>query len=98
MKGGAGGVEVFIRGRSYLLRAEDDPEYVVELARLLDERMTAVETSTKTVDTLRLAVLAALNLTDEYCKLEKEHRSLIRDREQEQARLLAMIEETLKEE
>ena len=42
-----------------------DPEYVARLAAYVDEKMRAAADSTPTGDSLRLAVLAALNIADE---------------------------------
>jgi cell division protein ZapA len=58
-------VPVVIQGQRYPVRSSLDPVYVAELAAYVDEKMrTAAETGT-TQDTLRLAVLAALNIADE---------------------------------
>ena len=90
-------LEVVIRGRTYQLRTDDDPQYVLGLANDLDQRLQTVEAATKTGDSGRLAVLAALNLTDEYCKLEIRLTSRIRDLEREQDRLHQIIDGVLKE-
>ncbi len=90
-------VDVVIRGRSYLLKASDNSDYVRELARMLDERMAAVESGTKTVDTQRIAVLAALNLADDYCRLKEEYQARIEELEQERDRLLTLVEGALQE-
>jgi cell division protein ZapA len=42
-----------------------DPEHIRELAACVDAKMRAVASHGKTVDSLRVAVLAALNLADE---------------------------------
>ena len=42
-----------------------DPEYVARLAAFVDEKMRAAAESTPSGDSLRLAVLAALNIADE---------------------------------
>lgn len=90
-------LEVTIHGRHYTLRTDDDPEYVRGLAEMVDKRLKAAERGTKTVDSGRLAVLAALNLADEYCRLETELRARIQEMEQEQARLLDMLNGVLTE-
>ncbi|MBZ5718972.1 MAG: cell division protein ZapA [Acidobacteriia bacterium] len=56
-------VEIFDQG--YNLRGSD-PEYILKLAEYVDSKMRAVAEQTHTVDTARLAVLAALNIADEY--------------------------------
>jgi cell division protein ZapA len=58
-------VSVEIRGQQYPIRTGLDPEYVVRIAAYVDERMRAVGDATPTGDLVRLAVLAALNITDE---------------------------------
>jgi cell division protein ZapA len=62
-------VEIFDQG--YNLRGSD-PEYIVKLAELVDSKMRAVAEQTHTVDTARLAVLAALNIADEYQLLKRK--------------------------
>ena len=91
-------IEVIISGREYTLRTEDDPSYVRDLARMVDERLENLASASKTVDSGRLAVLAALNLADEYCRLKKEYTSRIQELEQEQARLLGLVDAALSEE
>ena len=56
---------ITILGQQYPIRTSLDPEYVVRLAAFVDERMRAVSESTPSGDSLRLAVLAALNIADE---------------------------------
>jgi len=43
----------------------DDPQHIRDLAAYVDAKMRAVATQGKTADSLRVAVLAALNLDDE---------------------------------
>ena len=45
--------------------AGQDPEHIRELAARVDAKMRAVASQGRTVDSLRVAVLAALNLADE---------------------------------
>ncbi len=59
-------VRVDINGQQYAIRSRLDPEYVAELASYLNRRMQAAADATHTADSLRLAVLAALNITDEF--------------------------------
>jgi cell division protein ZapA len=58
-------VPVEIQGQRYPIRSTLDPDYVVRLAAYVDEKMRAAADSTPTGDSLRLAVLAALNIADE---------------------------------
>src|SRR5882724_12963394 len=63
-------VRVEIFDQAYNLRGTD-PEYISKLAEYVDGKMRAVAEQTHTVDTARLAVLAALNIADEYHLLKR---------------------------
>jgi cell division protein ZapA len=58
-------VSVEIQGQRYPVRSGLDPEYVVRLAAYVDERVRAAADSTPSGDTVRVLVLAALNIADE---------------------------------
>jgi cell division protein ZapA len=57
-------VTVEIYDQFYHLSGQD-PEHIRELAACVDAKMRAVAAHGKTADSLRVAVLAALNLADE---------------------------------
>ena len=56
---------VEINGQRYPIRSALEPEYVARLATFVDEKMRAAADSAPTTDSVRLAVLAALNIADE---------------------------------
>ena len=56
---------ITIMGQQYPIRTSLDAEYVIRLAAFVDEKMRAVSESTPSGDSVRLAVLAALNIADE---------------------------------
>jgi cell division protein ZapA len=58
-------VPVEIHGQRYPIRSTLEPEYVARLAAYVDEKIRIAAESTRTGDSLRLAVLAALNIADE---------------------------------
>jgi cell division protein ZapA len=58
-------IQVEIYGQSYNLRGEGDTAYLQELAGFVDRRMREVAEATATVDSLKVAILAALNIADE---------------------------------
>ncbi len=64
-------VRVEIFDQVYNLRGSD-PEYIIKLAEYVDAKMRAVAEQTQTIDTARLAVLAALNVADEYQLLKRK--------------------------
>jgi cell division protein ZapA len=89
-------VRVEIFDQAYNLRGSD-PEYILKLAEYVDSKMRAVAEATNTIDTVRLAVLAALNIADEYHLLKKKQDGGATDY-QKRAHLLAdALDEVLDE-
>jgi cell division protein ZapA len=60
------GVEIF--GQTYHVRGDGDPDYLLELARFVDTRMREVAGQVATVDPMKIAILAALNIADEFSR------------------------------
>lgn len=67
-------VEVRILGQAYRIKSEGDPEGVRRAARLLEETLERVRGRARTVDSLDVAVLAALNLAHHLVGLRDEAR------------------------
>src|SRR5512144_2941362 len=59
-------VNVEINGQRYPIRSTLDPAYVAELAAHVDEKMRLAYRECPAGDTLKIAILAALNIADEY--------------------------------
>ena len=90
-------VRVEIFDQAYNLRGSD-PEYILTLAEYVDSKMRAVAEATNTVDTVRLAVLAALNIADEYHLLKKKQQDGGATDYQKRAHLLAnALDEVLRD-
>jgi cell division protein ZapA len=64
-------VTVKIRGQRYPIRSALDTHYVNGLASYVDEKMRAAAESAPAGDSLRLAVLAALNIADELFRCQE---------------------------
>jgi len=65
-------ITVDIYDQTYRLRG-NDREYVERLAALVDAKMRAVSAHGRTADSLRVAVLAALNIADELLRLQDKY-------------------------
>jgi cell division protein ZapA len=90
-------VKVQIYGQSYTLSGDVDEAYVQKLARYVDEKMRQVAEATQTVDSVRVAVLAAMALADELHTREHEtgHRNdALRERAQQ---CLTILERALRQ-
>ena len=59
-------VTVDIHGQRYPIKSSLDAAYVAELAAYVDQKMKLALQECPSGDTLKVAVLAALNIADEY--------------------------------
>lgn len=87
-------IAVEIHGQRYPIRSSLDPDYVLRLAAYVDEKIKAATDSTPTGDSLRLAVLAALNIADELFRVREATRakdSQIAERAGELERMLDRV-------
>ena len=89
-----GSVRVEIYDQSYHLRGSD-PEYIQKLADYVDLKMRSVAGQTRTVDSLRLAVLAALNIADEYHLLKRKYDAIANDVNKRANHLSGALDEIL---
>jgi cell division protein ZapA len=93
----SGPVKVQIFGQSYSIAGDLEPAYVQRLAALVDEKMHVIADATGTVDTQKVAVLAALSIADELHNAQHE-RGDREDLLREQAeRCLTLVERALKQ-
>jgi cell division protein ZapA len=89
-------VRVEIFDQAYNLRGSD-PDYILKLAEYVDAKMRAVAEATNTIDTVRLAVLAALNIADEYHLLRKKQDGRTTDYQKRAHLLVNALDEVLQE-
>jgi cell division protein ZapA len=90
-------VKVQIFGQTYAIRGELDNRYVQKLAAYVDAKMNAIADATATVDTQKVAVLAALAIADELHNIQRErgeHEELLREQAE---RCLTLVERALKQ-
>ena len=86
-------IHVEIHGQQYPIRSGLDPAYVAELAAYVDAKMRLASRETAAGDTLKIAVLAALNIADECFRVrndDQERRDRLTHRAGELERMLDM--------
>jgi len=92
----SGSVRVEIFDQVYNLRGSD-ADYILKLAEYVDGKMRAVSEQTATVDSVRLAVLAALNIADEYHLLKRQLEKSSPDARQRASKLASALDEVLQD-
>jgi len=66
-------IRVEIYNQTYNIRSDGDTEYIIQLAEFVDSRMREISSGTLTVDSLKVAILAALHIADELHRLKNMH-------------------------
>src|SRR6266702_3718628 len=66
-------LRVEIYNQTYSIRSDGDTEYIIQLAEFVDGRMREISSGTLTVDSLKVAILAALHIADELHRLKQTH-------------------------
>jgi len=89
-------VRVKIYGQEYTVRAQADPSYITSVARFVDEKMEEVEKSlTRAQSALRIAILAAMNISDELFTCNKEKDKMLSQVDEKVKFLIDTIDEEL---
>ena len=89
------GVRVSICDQVYYLKSEADRAHTEAIARYVDQRMSTIAARTQTVDTARIAVLAALHIADELLCLRQDYENLRGRVETKSRQYTALLEEVL---
>ncbi|MDT8070749.1 MAG: cell division protein ZapA [Terriglobia bacterium] len=89
-------IRVEIYDQTYHLRGSDR-EYVQRLAEYVDGKMRQVAAQTSTVDSLRLAVLAALNIADELQLIRGKYDNVATEYTQRASHLQSALDSALDE-
>ena len=80
-----GSVKVNIFGTDYPIKGDADPEYVEKIAQYVDEKMREVSRYLSLPSTTKVAILAAMNITDELFKERTEREKTITELEESAA-------------
>jgi cell division protein ZapA len=65
-------IRVEIYNQTYNIRSDGDNEYIMRLAEYVDGKMREISSGTLTVDSLKVAILAALHIADEFHQLKNQ--------------------------
>lgn len=63
-------IRVEIYNQTYSIRSDGDNEYILRLAEYVDSKMREISSGTLTVDSLKVAILAALHIADEFYQVK----------------------------
>ena len=84
-------IEVEIFGNRYTLKSEFPEEHVKRVADYVDGKMREVAQGTKSVDSLHIAILTALNIAQDYLQEQGSTEELLQQIEEKADRLEEFI-------
>jgi cell division protein ZapA len=90
-------VKIQIYDQSYNVNADGNEEYLTELAAYVDGKMRSIADSTHMVDSLKVAVLAALNIADETFAMRKRQQEIDGPLRQRVENCVSMVEKALEQ-
>jgi cell division protein ZapA len=85
--------EIF--GQTYTISGDAEPEYILQLADFVDQKMREVASHAPVASGVKVAVLAALNIADELVRLQRGKEETDRIVRERLERMLGMIDSQL---
>lgn len=99
-KGKSGAAEQSIRveiyNQTYSIRSDGDNDYILNLAEYVDGKMREISSGTFTVDSLKVAILAALHIADEFHQLKNQQHQTDAQLAMRSAECTEMLDRVLK--
>jgi cell division protein ZapA len=92
---GNGNMKIDIYDQSYNINAGQNAEYVTNLAAYVDLKMREVAEATRTVDSLKVAVLAALNIADELFTMRERQQQIEEPLRKRVEKCVVLVEKAL---
>ena len=90
-------IRVVIYDQEYFMRGDLNQEYIQKLALYLDTKMRSIAERTRTVDSLRVAMLAALNVADEYHQMKARYEKVTAQMDQKVGEYSDALDKILKD-
>ncbi len=85
-------MEVTIANSQFTIKTDADEAYIQDIARYLNGKIEEVQKKTKSVSTLNVIILSALNIADDLFRERNKERKYIRDVEDRSKNLIDVIE------
>ncbi len=85
-------VEIKVFGQTYTVKTDAEEDYIQEVAKYVNEKMDEVLKKTKSVSTLNVAILTALNIADDLLKEKEKRVALLQEVEAKSKDLVEKID------
>lgn len=90
-------LRVNIFGEEYPVRAKADPDYITAVAKYVDQKMRDIAQKIPNRSFANVAVLAALNITDELFRERQDKEKKLTDVEEKTQEILVWLDQKLAE-
>ena len=80
-------VRVNIFGAEYVLKSDNNENYIIEIAKYVDQKMREIDRSQSINSNLKIAILAALNIAEDLFQ-DRQYRDRLLDQINEESRKL----------
>lgn len=84
--------EVAIMGHKFMIKSDSDEEYVGRIASFVDQKINEVIQNTRSVASLNVAILAAMNIADEFFKFQQDRNEKFQTVEHKVKDLIELID------
>lgn len=88
-------IEVTILGQKFVIRSSSDENYVREVAAFVDQRMNDVLQKTKSVSSLNVAILSAMNIADELFSYKHKKDQSVQNIEKRIKQMIELVDQHL---
>ena len=94
MESPKGSAKVTIFGNDYHIKATEDPEYIEQIARYVDEKMRELQGRSTVSSSTKIAILVAMNIADELHKERSIRHGWQERMDEKTAELASILEES----
>ena len=85
-------VRIEILGREYNVKSDEGEERIKKIAEYVNQKIKEIAEGAKTLSTINVAILAALNIADDYFKVVEDRNHFTRAVKNKSGQLIAMID------
>lgn len=85
-------VEIKVMGQKLVIRSDSDEDYISRVADFVDSKIQEVTKTSNTVTSLNIAILAAMNIADEFLRYKHEKEKQAQDAEKKIRGVIELIE------
>ena len=90
-------IKIRIFGSEYMIRSEEDAKRIKEVASFVDEKMREIDNQVRVDSSLKVAILACINITGEYFSEKEKNEKLQIKLQEKMNKLSSLLDKKLAE-